>query len=111
MNVERLDYGTDGPINNPHRVDPPQTLAAEHHETFSRLANLPRSLGWFLLLGGLMSEVIMGLPPFWILGILILWPKSGARLVGLLHRRAPKSVQGGVGFVNRFLVDLDRRYP
>ncbi len=64
-----------------------------------------------LLAGGLMSEVVMGLPPFWVLGILILFPQIGAPLAGFLERKAPHALAGSLDFVDRYLEDLERRYP
>ena len=106
---------TEPSVPNPAASEPSEdhvrSILHASHVTLARLAGLPRSLGWALLVGGLVSEVAVGIPPFWILGILILWPGSGLRLLAALDHRAPKSVKGGLGFINRFLDDLHRRYP
>lgn len=80
-------------------------------DALSRIEKLPRDVGWMLLAGGLMSEVVMGLPPFWVIGILILYPQIGAPLTGFLERKAPGALSGSLDFVDRYLEDLERRYP
>ncbi|MEW6038710.1 MAG: hypothetical protein AB1648_10740 [Pseudomonadota bacterium] len=80
-------------------------------DALNRIEKLPRDIGWMLLAGGLMSEVVMGLPPFWVLGILILYPQIGGPLTGFLERKAPRLLTGSLDFVDRYLGDLERRYP
>jgi hypothetical protein len=80
-------------------------------DALSRIEKLPRDVGWMLLTGGLMSEVVMGLPPFWVLGILILYPQIGGSLAGFLERKAPGVLSASLDFVDRYLDDLERRYP
>lgn len=80
-------------------------------DALSRIEKLPRDVGWMLLAGGLMSEVVMGLPPFWVIGILILYPQIAAPLTGFLDRKAPGALSRSLDFVDRYLDDLERRYP
>jgi hypothetical protein len=83
-----------------------------HHEALDRIGEMPKDVGWLLLISGLLSELgMVGVPPFWIFGILILWPDLGRPLGNCLHRRAPKAFHGSVGMINRFVSDLERRYP
>ncbi|QJD30337.1 hypothetical protein [Methylococcus geothermalis] len=86
-------------------------LPTNRDEALSRIGKLPRDIGWMLLGGGLLSEVVMGLPPFWVLGILILYPPIGVPLAGFMERRAPGLLAGSLDFVHRYLDDLERRYP
>jgi hypothetical protein len=80
--------------------------------TFETIAGLPRDVGWFLLVAGLVSELGMpGVPPFWIFGILILWPRTGAPLAARLERHAPRIYRGSLRTLNRYARDLERRYP
>ena len=90
-------------------VPPP---AGPQREVLEKIAELPRDVGWFLLVTGLLSELgAPGVPPFWILGILILWPRLGAPIGACLQRRAPKMFEGCVRMVSRYADDLERRYP
>lgn len=94
---------------NPPPGKLPVSVSAD--DALSRIEKLPRDIGWMLLGAGLMSEVIMGLPPFWVLGILILTPQIGQPIAALMQRRAPKLLNGSLDFVHRYLDDLERRYP
>ncbi|MFO1419045.1 MAG: hypothetical protein U1E83_10300 [Methylotetracoccus sp.] len=88
------------------------TEAPPPEEVIEHLEALPRDVGWMLLISGLLSEFgMIGMPPFWVFGVLILWPRMGRPVVGLLGRRAPRALRFGVRLVKRFAVDLDTRYP
>lgn len=76
-----------------------------------RLESLPRDVGWMLLGGGLMTELIMGLPPFWVLGIAIVYPRIGMPIAGLMRRRTPSLLTATLDFADRYVGDLERRYP
>jgi hypothetical protein len=90
----------------------PQLTPAPDREFLEEIAELPRDVGWFLLVGGLLSEFgALGVPPFWILGILILWPRTGARLASRLQRRSPSLFNGCLRMVHRYAQELERRYP
>lgn len=76
------------------------------------LRHLPRDVGWILLISGLMTEFgIPGIPPFWIAGIMVLWPETGYRLTRPLQKRFPRAYKQSIKMVSRFVSDLDRRYP
>lgn len=79
-----------------------------------RIAKLPRDVGWMLFgvgFAGFVAPGIFGLP-FMAAGGLILWPKTTHRLQGLLGRKAPeKTIATGMRQIERFLDDLERRYP
>ena len=86
-------------------VDPADSLAEEWDE-------LPRDVGWILLITGLASELGMpGVPPFWIAGLMILWPTTGERLARPLQRRFPRSYARMQGMIRRYVTDLKSRYP
>lgn len=92
----------------PVRIDPAEPGAAVRY-----LESLPRDVGWLLITAGIVAEVAPGVigTPFWIAGMLVLWPRMGHRLERWLHRRAPKLLYGGLRQIDRFLNDLERRYP
>jgi len=76
------------------------------------LAHLPRDVGWILLISGLLSELgIPGIPPFWIGGIMILWPNTGYRITRPIQKRFPKAYSHSIRMISRYADDLERRYP
>lgn len=65
-----------------------------------------------LLVTGLVSELGMpGVPPFWIAGLMILWPETGQKIAKPMARRFPKAYGQSMKLIHRFVDDLDRRYP
>ncbi|MGY6277712.1 hypothetical protein [Methylomonas sp. MgM2] len=84
----------------------------EEKEAREILAEIPKDVGWFLLIGGLATEFgVPGVPPIWIAGIMILWPSAGERLSATIQRRAPKSFNGCLRMLCRYVHDLEQRYP
>ena len=76
------------------------------------LQHLPKDVGWILLISGLLSELGMpGIPPFWIAGIMILWPETGYRIAKPIRKRFPKAFSQSMRMVSRYADDLERRYP
>jgi hypothetical protein len=75
---------------------------------------LPRDVGWLLLLGGTVGFAapgVLGLDML-ALGALILWPGNARRIERWLAGHSPpKVLRGSLKQVNRFLEDLERRYP
>ena len=49
--------------------------------------------------------------PALVAGGLILWPKGFGKAERWLRRRFPEAHRKGIGHINRFLTDLERRYP
>jgi len=95
-------------IRLPARIDHPEPGTAIRY-----LESLPRDVGWLLVTAGIVAEVAPGVigTPFWVAGTLILWPRMGHRMERWMHRRAPKVLYGGLRQIDRFLTDLERRYP
>lgn len=77
------------------------------------LEGLPRDVGWLLITAGIVAEVAPGVigTPFWVAGTLILWPRMGRRVEGWMLRRSPRLLYGSIRQIDRFLGDLERRYP
>jgi len=76
------------------------------------LNDIPRDVGWILLITGLASELgLPGVPPFWIAGVMIVWPKAGDILGQPIRRRFPGSYDRMLGLVRRYTMDLKSRYP
>ena len=98
---------------NPNRPAGRERLTAlGEKDALEIIAEMPKDVGWFLLVGGLATEVgVPGVPPVWIAGILILWPDLGQCFVSTLQRRAPKSFNGCLRMLSRYVHDLEQRYP
>lgn len=93
----------------------PATLEALETErnTERRVRQLPHDVGWLLITAGIVGLVtpgVLGLP-FLAMGGLVLWPGNGKRLERWLTNQPPKWIQGSMKQIDRFLDDLERRYP
>lgn len=80
-----------------------------------RVSQLPHDVGWMLFgvgFAGFVAPGILGLP-FMVAGGMILWPKTTSRLQSLLLRNGlgNHSVAAGMKQIERFIDDLERRYP
>lgn len=89
----------------------PVPLDPEVEANLTQISELPKDVGWMLLITGLLSEVAPLIPPFWILGILILWPDLGSPAGRVMHRKCPRLFKGTVDMVNQYAKDLEKRYP
>lgn len=71
-----------------------------------------RELGWMLVSAGVIGVVLPGPgAPALVAGGLMLWPGAFARADQWMRRRFPEAHRKGMGHINRFLTDLERRYP
>jgi len=76
------------------------------------LSALPRELGVLLLTAGAIGVALPGPGlPAMLAGALILWPKGFRKAETWFRRRFPRAHDVGVTHVERFLGDLERRYP
>jgi hypothetical protein len=81
-------------------------------ESASLLRALPKEMGVILFSAGVIGFVLPGPgTPALIAGGLILWPDRFEKVEGWLQRRFPGLHREGVGHVERFLSDLEKRYP
>lgn len=104
---------------------PPPERDAEHalertlealsvdHGTAERIRQLPHDIGWLLVTAGVVGVVMPGVlgVPFLVLGGLILLPGTNQRAERWLTGHSPKIFKGSIRQINRFLDDLERRYP
>ncbi|NDE34904.1 MAG: hypothetical protein EBY15_09320 [Gammaproteobacteria bacterium] len=81
--------------------------------TIERIENLPHDIGWLLFTAGVLGIILPGIigTPFLIVGSLIIWPGTNQRAERWLKGQSPKMFKGSIRQVNRFLDDLERRYP
>jgi hypothetical protein len=74
---------------------------------------MPKEVGVLLVLAGIGGLLLPGPwgTPFIIVGGVVLWPRVFERVEIAFGRRFPKAHRQGVRQIQRFLADLDRRYP
>lgn len=82
-------------------------------EVIARVKRLSRSMGWILISAGLVGIVIPGVigTPFVLLGGLVLWPGNHKILEKWRRDSSPRLINGAMKQVDRFLDDLEHRYP
>jgi len=111
-------------INDPSQSDPapnpeppaaeaPSSAVAPGSEAPAGLAEtLPKELGVMLVSAGVIGFVLPGPgTPALVAGGLILWPKGFGKVERWLQKRFPEAHRKGISHINRFLADLERRYP
>jgi hypothetical protein len=77
-----------------------------------RIKELPKELGVMLLTAGIVGFILPGPgTPAIIAGGLALWPEAFGKLESWLERSHPNVHRQGVRQINRFLNDLEKRYP
>ena len=74
---------------------------------------MPTEVGVLLIVSGIGGILLPGPvgTPFLVLGCLMLWPKAFHGLGICLESHFPKMHHHGVKQINRFLDDLEQRYP
>lgn len=82
-------------------------------DTVKRIERLPRDVGWLLITAGLVGVIVPGVlgVPFLVLGGLVVTPVTSRRAERWLGGHTPKMFKGSVRQINRFLDDLENRYP
>jgi hypothetical protein len=94
-------------------VDCGQVAAAAEEDAVRRIKDLPREIGVMLVSVGALGLVMPGMAgaPAILAGGLVLWPGAFGRLEGWFQRQYPKVYDRGMQQIDRFLDDMDRRYP
>jgi hypothetical protein len=82
-------------------------------QTILRFEQLPRDAGWMLVTAGVVGLVVPGFfgTPFLFAGAFVLVPGGPRLLARWAGRNPPKFVHSAVRQIDRFLNDLERRYP
>jgi hypothetical protein len=76
------------------------------------IKNLPKEVGVMLITAGIVGFILPGPgTPAIIAGGLVLWPQAFGKLESWLERSHPKVHRKGMQQINRFLNDLQKRYP
>ena len=109
------DHSQSDPAPNPQppAAEAPSSAAASGPDAPTGLAEtLPKELGVMLVSAGVIGFVLPGPgTPALVAGGLILWPKGFGKVERWFQKRFPEVHRKGMGHINRFLTDLERRYP
>jgi hypothetical protein len=95
------------------RGNPESPFTAEEEAELARIKDLPREVGVMLLTVGALGFVLPGVvgTPAVIAGGLVLWPKAFGKVENWFERRFPKMHKQSLYQINRYLNDLENRYP
>jgi hypothetical protein len=78
----------------------------------NKIKDLPKEVGVMLITAGIVGFILPGPgTPAIIAGGLVLWPEAFGKLEAWLERSHPKVHRKGMQQINRFLSDLQKRYP
>jgi hypothetical protein len=78
----------------------------------NRIKDLPKEVGVMLITAGIVGFILPGPgTPAIIAGGLVLWPNAFGKLETWLEQAHPKVHKKGMQQINRFLSDLQKRYP
>jgi hypothetical protein len=82
-------------------------------EVVERVEHLSHSVGWLLVSAGVVGLILPGIigTPFLIMGGLALWPGNRKTVERWRKGHSPKMFHGSMRQINRFLDDLEKRYP
>jgi hypothetical protein len=88
-----------------NHIDPDESAS-------NKIKDLPKEVGVMLLTAGLVGFILPGPgTPAIIAGGLVLWPEAFGRLESWLERSHPRVHRHSMRQINRFLNDLEKRYP
>ena len=92
---------------------PGRDVKSNHHDVVSRVRAMPTEVGALLIVSGIGGIILPGPvgTPFLILGCLVLWPKAFHAVGTCFEKRFPTMHHHGVTQINRYLDDLEKRYP
>lgn len=95
------------------RPTEPETSLEADEATIRRLEKLPPEVAVLLMVVGVFGILLPGPvgSPFLIAGGLALWPASFRKMEDWLHRMSPGLYCEGIRQLERYLADLERRYP
>jgi len=81
--------------------------------TRRKLEALPPEIGALLVLIGILGLLLPGPvgSPFVIAGGVALWPRAFGKVDDWFERRFPRAHRGGMRQIERYLADMEKRYP
>ena len=82
-------------------------------QTLQKLQKLPNIIGIILIGSGLTGMMLPGIAglPLLLAGGIVLSPWKATEIDGFFHRKFPEAYTTSMKMVDRFLDDLERRYP
>ena len=94
-------------------TDPEPEQAAEHHSTVEKIKKLPTPVGVILMGVGVAGLILPGPigTPFILAGGLVLAPKVFGKVDRCVQKRFPGFHRVSMEAVERFVDDLEKRYP
>ncbi len=101
------------PSDQPEQVNAESVLTPEEEAELRRIKDLPREVGVMLMTVGVLGIILPGVvgTPAAIAGGLVLWPKAFGKVENWFERRFPKIHKQSLYQINRYLNDLESRYP
>jgi len=101
------------PSGHPEQARAESVLTPEEEAELRRIKDLPREVGVMLMTVGVLGFVLPGVvgTPAAIAGGLVLWPKAFGKVENWFERRFPKIHKQSLYQINRYLNDLESRYP
>jgi hypothetical protein len=99
--------------DRPEQVNAESVLTPEEEAELRRIKDLPREVGVMLMTVGVLGFILPGVvgTPAAIAGGLVLWPKAFGKVENWFERRFPKIHKQSLYQINRYLNDLESRYP
>ena len=88
-------------------------MTPEEEAELRRIKDLPREVGVMLMTVGVLGFILPGVvgTPAAIAGGLVLWPKAFGKVENWFERRFPQIHKQSLYQINRYLNDLESRYP
>jgi len=100
------------PATNPDLMTDGTNPIHPQEEQLHKIKQVPKEVGVMLITAGIVAFILPGPgTPAIIAGGLALWPGAFGKLESWLHRCNPGLHRQGVQQINRFLNDLEKRYP
>lgn len=86
---------------------------AGRRSTYEKIKRLPTPVGVVLMGVGVVGLIIPGPigTPFILAGGMVLAPRVFGKVNGFVERRCPEFHRAGMHAVERFVTDLEKRYP
>jgi hypothetical protein len=96
-----------------HTAEVNHDESAADEEAMLRFTQLPKEAGWMLVTVGVVGLVLPGIlgTPFLLAGTVVVVPSGRKLLSRWVGRNPPKFVGSAMRQIDRFIDDLDRRYP
>lgn len=100
-------------MSNLRSPDTAEAATAAEEAFNRRLSEMPREIGVLLVTIGVMGVALPGIvgTPALLAGGLMLWPRGFRSVDRWVAKRCPGIHRHGIEQLNRYLDDMERRYP